>query len=428
MLILLVAFFVPLIIGVPVAFCLGISGVVFLLVSHEVSLEVLPTVVFGGMDSFPLMAIPFFILAGDLMERAGVLPKLMAFANSLVSHLRGGLAYVTVLSSMLFAGVTGASVADMAAVGSAIIPSMIREGYPRPFSAAVTACAATMGAIVPPSVAMILIAYIYGGEVSVIRLFLAGAVPGMLIGVFMMGIIFLMARRRGFVASSERFSLRNVLVHLRGALLGLLVPVIILGGILGGVFTPTEAGAVATAYALFIGVFVLRTLKLRDVAESLLVAAKTSSIVFLLLGTAKVVAWILISNLVPQQLGELMHRFASSPHGFLLLVILVFFLLGFVMEGTATMIMLVPVFAPIARSYGIDAHHLSLIIVMTVQIALITPPVALGLFIVAPMAGCEIEDVVPELWPFMLAILAVIVLVTFVPDVAMWLPDHFPGR
>lgn len=425
MLALAIVFVVTIVLGVPVAFCLGLAGVVFILLSADLPFNILPTIMFGGIDSFPLMAIPFFIMAGDLMSRCGVLPKLIDFANSIVGHLRGGLAYVNVLASMFFAGVTGVAVADTAAIGSMLVPSMIKEGYSRSFSAVVTAASSVMGPIIPPSVAMLIFAYVYGGGISVGKLFLAGAVPGVLIGFGMMGLVFLMARRRGFPISTSGFSFWSMLSRLRGAMLGLMVPVIILGGILGGVFTPTEAGAVAVAYALFIGAFVLRTLGIRDMAASLLSSAKISAVVFLLLATAKIVSWILIMNQVPQRVGEVIFSFTSSPQVFLIILILFLFMLGFVLEAVATMIMMIPVLAPIAVAFGVEPHHLGLLIVMTVQVALITPPVALGLFIVTPMAGCSVEDAVPEIWPFIILILSVVFLVALWPDVAMWLPRYF---
>src|SRR5881397_1894604 len=260
---LMVVFALTMTLGVPIAFCLGLAGLTFIVLSGTVPIAVLPTLMFGGMDSFPLLAIPFFIIAGDLMQRCGVLPKLIEFANSLVGHLRGGLAYVVVLTSMLFAGVTGVALAECAAIGSMLAASMVRQGYPGGFVSSVVAGSAVMGPIIPPSVAMLIYAYVYGGGISVGKLFLMGVVPGVLVAVALMALVWVSARQRHFPKSDTKFSLGGIVRSLRGALLGLVVPVIILGGILGGVFTPTEAGAVAALYAVLIGVFVLRTLGLR---------------------------------------------------------------------------------------------------------------------------------------------------------------------
>lgn len=422
MVLFLPSFLAALVIGMPVAFALGTIAIGYIVLSGKVPLNVVPTVIFGGMDSFPLLAIPFFIMTGDLATRCGVLPKMIDFARALIGPTRGGLAHVNIGSSMLFGGVTGVSVADAAAVGGTLIPSMIRDGYSRGFAAAVTAASSVMGAIIPPSVAMLIVAYIWGGGLSVTTLFLSGAIPGMLIGLSMMGYVTLVARRRGFPSGGERWSLTEIVVRFRAAALGLVLPVIVIGGILGGVFTPTEAGAVAAAYALFLGAVVYRNIGLKQFGECLLASAKLSAMVYLLIATAKLVAWLLVVNMVPQQLGVWLKPFLGSQEVFLLAVVALFFLLGFFVEGTACMIMLVPIIAPMAKLFAVDPHHLALVIVMTVQIALVTPPLAVGLFIVCPLAGCTIAEVSAEIWPFVICIIAVIVAIVFFPGIAMWLP------
>ena len=425
MLTLSIVFVVTILLGVPVAFCLGLAAIAFIVVTEAMPFNILPTLIFGGIDSFPLMAIPFFIMAGDLMSRCGVLPRLVDLANSLVGHFKGGLAYVNILASMFFAGVTGVAVADTAAVGSMLVPSMIKQGYSRTFSAVVTAASSIMGPIIPPSVAMLIYAYVYGGGISVAKLFLLGAVPGCLIGFGMMGLVYLMSFKHDFPVSAAGFSFRTVAKRTVKAIPGLMVPLIILGGIIGGIFTPTEAGAVAVAYALVIGIFFTRRLGLRDIAECFLVSCKTSAVVFMLLATAKVISWILITNQVPQQVGTSFLQLTASPQVFLVLTVSFLLLLGFVLEAVATMIMLIPVFGPVAQSYGIEPHHFGLLVVMTVQVALITPPVALGLFIICPIAECSIEEATGGIWPFLLLVFAVILLVAFWPAVTDWLPRLF---
>ncbi|MGC2434624.1 MAG: TRAP transporter large permease, partial [Desulfobaccales bacterium] len=374
MLIMGIVFALTIILGVPVVFCLGLAGLAFIQISKNLTFNVLPTIIFGGLDSFPLMAIPFFIMAGDLMGRCGILPKLVDLADSLVGHLRGGLAYITIVASMLFAGVTGVAVADAAAVGSMLIPSMISQGYSRKFSASLTASAAMMGPMFPPSVGMLIYAYVYGGGISVAKLFLMGCTPGVLVGLGMMAIVYARSFRQDFPQSSSNFSLGHVLRSLQRSLSGVMVPIILIGGIVGGVFTPAEAGAVAVAYALIIGVFVTRCLGIRDIAASFLCSFKTSAVIFIVLATAKVVSWILIIERVPYTVGSFFHAHISSPHIFLLCTILLMMLLGIALEPVATMILLIPVFGPLAVAYGIDPHLFGLIMVMTVQIALITPP------------------------------------------------------
>jgi tripartite ATP-independent transporter DctM subunit len=425
MLTLCVVFVVTILLGVPVAFCLGLAGVAFIVVTKAMPLNVLPTLMFGGIDSFPLMAIPFFIMAGDLMSRSGVLPRLVDLANSLVGHFKGGLAYVNILASMFFAGVTGVAVADTAAVGSMLVPAMIRQGYTKTFSAVVTASSSIMGPIIPPSVAMLIYAYVYGGGISVARLFLLGAVPGCLIGFGMMVLVYCMSFKHNFPVSAAGFSLRTVAQRTVTAIPGLMVPVIILGGIIGGVFTPTEAGAVAVTYAILIGAFLTRKLKLRDIGACFLTSCRTSAVVFLLLATAKVISWILTTNQVPQMVAQSFLQYTSSPQIFLVMAIVFLLLLGFVLEAVATMIMLIPVFGPVAQAFGVEPHHFGLLVVMTVQVALITPPVALGLFIVCPIADCSIEEAARGIWPFLLLVFGVILLVAFWPGVTDWMPRLF---
>jgi tripartite ATP-independent transporter DctM subunit len=240
-----------------------------------------------------------------------------------------------------------------------------------------------------------------------------------------MGLVYFMSFKHDFPVSAVGFSIRNVLKKTVAAIPGLMVPIIILGGIIGGIFTPTEAGAVAVAYALFIGIFFTRKLGLRDIADCFLVSCKTSAVVFMLLATAKVISWILITNQVPQNVAQSFMDLTASPLVFLVLAVTFLLLIGFVLEAVATMIMLIPVFGPVAQSYGIEPHHFGLLVVMTVQVALITPPVALGLFIVCPIAECTIEEATRGIWPFLLLVFAVILLVAFWPGVTAWLPRLF---
>lgn len=425
MLTLVIVFVVTILMGVPVAFCLGLAGIAFILITENLPFNILPTLLFGGIDSFPLMAIPFFIMAGDLMGRCGVLPRLVDLANSLVGHLKGGLAYVNILASMFFAGVTGVAVADTAAVGSMLVPSMIKQGFSKKFSAAVTAASSIMGPIIPPSVAMLIYAYVYGGGISVGKLFMLGAVPGVLIGLGMMAIVYLLSFHENFPVSTSSFSWREVVTRAFAAIPGLMVPVIILGGIIGGIFTPTEAGAVAVSYALVVGVFFTRKIRLKDIYDCFLLSCRTSAVVFMLLATAKVISWILVTNQVPQTVAGYFLELTTSPHVFLIMTILLLLVIGFVLEAVATMIMLIPVFGPIALLYGIEPHHFGLLIVMTVQVALITPPVALGLFIVCPIADCSMEEAMSRVWPFLLLVYGIIMLVAFFPGLTNWFPQLF---
>lgn len=425
MIILFVAFFVTILLGVPVAFCLGLAALAFLLFSGQESLLILPTLMFSGIDSFPLMAIPFFILAGDLAERSGILPNLVLLAKALVGHWRAGLAHVSVVTEMFLSGVTGTAVGDAAAIGSIFIPSMKREGYDARFAAVLTASASVMGPLIPPSVGMLIYSFVQGGTVSVAALFLAGTVPGVLVGVGLMVISYMLARRRNYPVSGERFSFLNVFRSLRGALMGLVAMLIILGGILTGVFTPTEAGAAATAYVLIVGTIFTRKLSFSAVMDSIFATAVTSSTILILMATAKVCAWILTSGQVPQKAGALLMSLSSDPIFFITLVVLFLNFLGFFIEAIAIMIMFVPVLAPIAASYGIEAHHFGLVFVMAIQIALITPPVALSLFVTCRIAGIKPDDTFKEIVPFWSFLTLLTLAVAYWPNLTMWFPRLF---
>jgi len=289
----------------------------------------------------------------------------------------------------------------------------------------VTACASIMGPIIPPSVAMLIFANVYGGGISVGKMFLMGAVPGVIIGLSMMALVYGMSYYRKFpLVSERRFSLLHVGKCFLKAVPGLMVPVIILGGIIGGFFTATEAGAVALFYGMIVGI-VKRKLTLKDIGECFLESMRISAVVFLLLGTAKAVSFILVSNQVPQKVGDLFLAYTHSAGVFILFTVLLLIALGFVLEAVATMIMLIPVLAPIAVGFGVEPHLFGLILVITVQIALITPPVALGLFITAPLAHCTIEEAAKDLWPFLALMFAMVMLVATFPGMTMWLPSLF---
>jgi tripartite ATP-independent transporter DctM subunit len=418
----LLLFFAGIAIAVPIAFALGFAAVAYIAVSGQVNFNVVPTIMFGAMDSFPLLAIPLFIMAGDLMGRCGMLDRLVDFAKALVGQVRASLAHVTIVSSMVFGGVSGVSLADAAAVGNTLIPAMVKEGYPRPFAAAITAAACVMGAIIPPSVAMLIVAYLYGGKLSIGRLFLSGVVPGILIGLTQMAMVALVARRRGLPKSENPWSLADVAVKFRRALLALGMPVIIIGGIITGFFTPTEAGAVAVAYALVFGSISGTGYTWRGIADALLVSAKLTGIIFMLLAASQLFSWLLIINQVPQHIAPWLQPMIGSPQGFLVTVMCVFIVLGTVLEGVPTMIMVVPIVAPMAPLFGVEPHHLALVMVMSTQFAILSPPVALALVIVCPIAGCTIAKATLEIIPYAACILVVTLAVIFVPDLANGIP------
>jgi C4-dicarboxylate transporter DctM subunit len=413
-------------IGVPIAFGLGLAAVAGILTWGKVSLALVPQRMFTGVDSFVFMAIPFFILAGELMTTSGILDRLLKFADALVGHIRGGLAHVNIVGSMIFAGISGSAVADAAALGSVLIPTMAKE-YDIDFGSGVCAGASTIGPIIPPSIPMVIYSLAAGG-VSIAGLFLAGVIPGILMGLGMMAIAYAIARRRGYPVRPRLSSWREFLLRVWQVFPALLMPVIIVGGILGGVFTPTEAAAVAVAYALGVGFLVTRELKWRDIPPALVKSAVTTSVVFMLIAAANVVSWLLTTQQVPRLMGDFLRAVAPSPWLFLLIVNIFLLFVGCLMDLSAAMIMFVPILAPIAMSYGLNPLHFGFIVVLNLVIGLLTPPVGVCLFVASGIARISLERLVRAVWPFLLWQVVVLFLVTYVPAVSMAVPQMFGYR
>jgi len=420
---LLLLFFTLVLMGVPVAFSLGLSGITILIILPEAPLRAVPTLVFGGVCPFALLAVPLFILTGLLMQKSGILEDLIGFSHSIVGRLPGGLAHVTIVGSMFFACICGAALASSAAIGAMMIPLMIRQGYGRRFSAAVTVSAALIGPIIPPSVGMIIYSNATGGKVSIGGMFLTGVIPGVILGLGMMALTYMFAIKRRYPVSEAKFNLSTCLNSGIKALPGLMVPAVILVGIVLGMFTTSEAGGMTTAYALMLGLVVTRKLKFRDILICLLEASKITAVVFMLLAGAKIVSFILSSYQAPMHLTTFLQGLTSNPQIFMLLCMLSVLVVALVMEGVAIMIMLVPVLAPVADAYGINPYHFGLIFVMTIQLALMTPPIALGLQIVSRLAGSTMEEVFKDAWPFYILIFIMICVISLCPGLTLWLAD-----
>jgi C4-dicarboxylate transporter DctM subunit len=420
--ILIISFVFFLVIGVPIAFVLGLTPLVALLSQGTTPLVLVAQRIFTGMDSSVLMAVPFFILAGNIMSAGGMTRRLVNFCNVLVGSFRGGLAYVTVVISMIFAGITGAAVAEASAVGSILIPAMKKEGYPTDFAAAVTATSSTMGPIIPPSIPFI----IYGvlGEVSIASLFLAGLVPGLMLGLLLMGLVWYYARKRRF-PKGDRLSFRGALKASLDAGLVVMTPAIILGGILTGVFTPTESGCIAVFYALLLSLFVYRDMNLRDLPPLLVRTGVTSSLVMLVIGTASIFSWLLASEQIPQAIAETILNATHNKWLILLSVNALLLMVGCIMETTASLIIFTPILLPLMTRIGVDPLHFGVIIVFNLVIGLTTPPVGVCLFVACSIAQISLERLSRAILPFLLAAVAVLLLCTYWEALVMAVPEYF---
>lgn len=417
----LIVMLVLLALGVPIAFCIGLaSSVAILMIGPSAPWIIVPNSMLNGMDSFPLMAVPFFVLAGDLMNRGGITIRLVNFANLLVGHVRGGLAQANVVASMLFAGITGSALADTAAIGRVMIPAMEKEGYDRPFAAAVTVASSIIGPIIPPSITMVIFGVTAG--VSIGGLFLTGIVPGILIGFGLMAMAYTMARRRAYPVRMVPVTRRIAWVTTRDALVALLMPLIILGGIFGGIMTPTESAAVAVLYAVVVGMFVLRELTVRDLGAALLRSGMTTASIMFIVGTARIFADLLGAEQVPQQLVEIVLSLTDERWLILLLINIFLLLVGAVMDTSAAIIILVPVLLPVATSAGVDPLEFGIIMSINLIIGLATPPLGVCLFVASDIAKIPVERIVMAIWPFLVLEVAVLLLITYVPGLATALP------
>lgn len=419
---LVLIFFTALSLAVPIAFALGVATiVVFILINPELLL-LMPQRIFKGMDLFALVAIPFFILAGELMGGSGILDRILNFARMTVGKIRGSVAQVTVLVSMIFGWINGSGVAGTSAVGSMLIPRMNKE-YKNPgFSCAVTACSSTVGPIIPPSVPMIIYALV-AENVSVGAMFAAGVIPGVMIGAGLMGIVYILARKRGYAADYTTYTIVEKVKITQRFLVGAFLPIIMVGGIIFGIFTPVEAGAVAVLYAVLVGFFVTKSLSLSMVYGALLRTGVISSVVFLMMGIANVASWILTTEQIPQAVAGIITSITTDPLLFLLLINLILLVVGLFFDTVAAMVMFGPLLIPIAAQYGIDPLQFGMIFTVNLIIGMVTPPVGLCLFIAAGIGKTPIEAVIKESLPFLAWLLVVLAVVTYLPATYLWVPE-----
>jgi tripartite ATP-independent transporter DctM subunit len=406
--------------GMPIAFALGFAALIAVLASG-IDLSILPARMMHSINSFPLMAIPFFMLAGELMIKAGIVDRLIELANALVGRVRGGLAHVTMISGAGLATVSGAAVSDASALSSILVPSL-KKAYDLPFATAIVAAAANLGPIIPPSAAMIVYAFMAGSSVSVGGMFMAGVIPGLLITAGFMLICSWVCWRQGYPPTGAPFRILNLLRELRRSLIVLLMPVIVIGGIVGGAFTATEGSAIAVVYALLIGLFITKKLRFRDLPEALLRAAITSAMVGALIAFASAVTFLLTVDLLPQKLASGIQALTDNPLVFMLLVAAILFVVGMFMESNAAYIMLVPLLHPIALQYGLDPLHFGFLFVLNLVIGMLTPPVGVVLFVVCGITGVRMGQLVGAVWPFIVWMYAILFACMLYPPLCLWLP------
>jgi tripartite ATP-independent transporter DctM subunit len=407
-------------IGIPIFVSMGLAGVIYCLIFwNSSSLTTVSSEMVFYLNNFSFLAIPFFFLAGDLMNAGGITRRLVGFSTAVLGHIRGGLSHVNILASMVFSGVSGSAVADTSAIGSVLIPAMKEEGYSPAYAAAVTAASSTIGPIIPPSIPLVMYALLT--EESVGQLFLAGAIPGIMVGFYLLVASYLISRKRNYPAH-PRVSLRKMLRAFLDAGFALIMPLIIIGGIVGGVVTPTEAGVLAVAYAIVIGLFWYRELSFRNLPMIFARSMISSSQVMAIIASAGIFSYLVAA----MSAGEiLVNFFMSISHSkwVILCILNIFFLLwGLVLDPMAAMVVVVPMFMPLIKAVGIDPIHFGVVVTINLMLALVTPPVGYLLYLATAISGDRFENVVRETYPFLIALVLALICTTFLPELTLWLP------
>jgi C4-dicarboxylate transporter DctM subunit len=416
--------FLFLIIGVPVAIALGLSSVLTIVFFSNDSLASLSLKLFQSMEHYTLLAIPFFILSAAFLSTGGVAKRIIRFAIATVGSLRGGMAMASVLACMLFAAVSGSSPATVVAIGSIVIGGMVATGYTKEFAAGVVGSAGTLGILIPPSIVMVVYAAIT--EVSVGRLFVAGILPGILAGVMLMGGIYIFARKRN-LPKMQPASWREVVASGLNAIWGLLLIVIVVGGIYSGIFTATEAAAVAAVYAFIIAVFFYRDLKFREVPKVLTDSGKVTIMLMFIITNAMLFGHVLTTEQIPQQIAEAIINAGMAPWMFLIVVNVLLLIGGSFMEPSGLLLIVAPILFPIAVELGIDPIHLGIIMVVNMEVGMITPPVGLNLFVLVGITEMNLLDIIKAVWPWLLILLSFLIIITYIPAISLWLPDLMFG-
>lgn len=406
-----------LLLSVPIGIALGLSTLVTIVYSGSLPLEFLAKELITSVDSFPLMAVPFFILAGEIMGKGGISERLFRVANSLVGNKTGGFAIATIITCMFFAAISGSAPATVAAIGGIMIPAMVRQGYDKKFATAVVCAAGSLGVIIPPSIPMV----IYGvvGSVSIANMFIAGILPGLLVGLALIVYAYFYSKKMGYTGLQEKTSIVNILKSTWEAKWALLIPIIILGGIYGGIFTPTEAAVIAVVYGLIAGLLLYRELKIKDLPSVLANSALTTATILIIVGTATAFGRLLTIEQVPNQVAQAMLNISENPIVIILLITLLLLVVGCFMDTLAAIIILTPILLPIAVNIGYDPIHFGIIMVLNLAIGFITPPLGVNLFVGSGISGLSIEALSKAIIPFFFVMLLTLFIVIFIPQISL---------
>ena len=417
----LIIFLLLLLIGIPIFIALLIASFAGILYLGDLSLlRVIPQQFFGGMDVFTLLAIPLFILTGNLMNRSALTDKLLDFCRVLVGHLRGGLGHVNVVASIVFAGINGSAAADASAIGSVLIPAMAKEGYDRSYAAGITAGSSLIGPIIPPSIFMVL----YGAMTNqpIGALFAGGVIPGLLLGVAFMIMNHYYSVKYDYPVSNRRASLKEITETTRHSIVALIAPIIIIGGILLGIVTPTEAGALAVFYVAIVGFFITKKLTVKLFIEAILETVRSTSVIFVIMGGAAALCWLLKWEQVPQKVAMMLVNVSNNPTVLMLILSAIIFVIGMFMEEVAALILLTPVVAPVAMMAGVNPIHFGIVMTLNITIALITPPMGACVHIVSAVGKVPLEKMFKDIWPFVGVSMIVLLLVILFPPLVTFLP------
>jgi C4-dicarboxylate transporter DctM subunit len=410
-------------IGLPVAYSILVPAIIYV-IQQQVPLYVIAQKMTNGVESFPLLAVPFFIAAGEMMNTGGVTRRLVNLASTMVGHITGGLAHVTVVANMIMAGMSGSALADAAGTGRVLIPAMVQEKFDKPFAAAIVSAAGTIGPIIPPSIAFVLYGFI--ASTSVGRLFLGGIIPGVLMGLFLMAAVYVVSRRRGY-PRHKRATFRQVLLAIKDASWALFMPFLIIGGILSGAFTPTEAAGVAAIYGLFVGFFIYKEIALRDLLPIATRVVTSTAVVLFIVAAATVLQFIFIREMVGEALQNLFKPFYANRIVALVFINLLFLFLGCIMETTALLLLFTPLFLPTIDGLGVDRVHFGVFFVLNLMIGTLTPPVGTVMYVILNISKITMMEFVREVWPMLIALTVVLFLITFYPPLVMFIPNLLMG-